>query len=90
MEQEKLATELLHELKQSSRRWFIAFITVLVLWFATIGIFIWYISLPVEEYTDYVAQESNYGERNIQIVGGSNYGETNSEKNLQEESKQNP
>lgn len=42
-----LATDLLHELKQSSRRWFIAFIVTLTLWFATIGIFIWYITLPV-------------------------------------------
>lgn len=46
---QSLATELLHELKAASKRWFIAFITVLILWFATIGVFIWYISLPVEE-----------------------------------------
>ena len=46
-----LASEMLHELKASNRRWFIAFIVVLVLWFATIGVFIWYISLPVDEIT---------------------------------------
>lgn len=51
MEQETLATEMLHELKSNSRRWFIAFIVVLTLWFATIGAFLWYISLPVEEYS---------------------------------------
>ena len=83
MEQETLATELLHELKQSSRRWFIAFITILILWFATIGAFIWYISLPVEEYD--IVQDANYGERNIQIVGGSNYGEATSEVQTQGE-----
>ena len=44
-----LASELLHETKLSARRWFIAFIVVLVLWFSTIGLFVWYISLPVEE-----------------------------------------
>ena len=72
--EEKLATELLREIKMQSKRWFIAFITVLILWFTTIGVFIWYISLPVEEYT--IDQDAQYGERNIQIVGGSNYGET--------------
>lgn len=77
MEQDKLATELLHELKQSSKRWFAAFVIVVVLWFITIGAFIWYISLPVEEYD--ITQDAQYGERNIQIVGGSNHGETESE-----------
>ena len=77
MEEDRtLATELLHELKQSSKRWFTAFIIVLALWFATIGIFIWYIGLPVDEIDYEIAQDSQYGERNIQIVGGSNYGET--------------
>jgi hypothetical protein len=47
--QETLATELLHEIKAQSRRWFISFLLVLSLWFSTIGIFIWYVSLPVEE-----------------------------------------
>ena len=49
---ESLATEILHELKLTSRRWFIAFITVLLLWFATIAGFLWYISLPIEEISD--------------------------------------
>lgn len=86
MEQETLASELLHELKKANTRWFVAFITVLVLWFVTIGIFIWYVSLPVEEYD--ISQDSQYGERNIQIVGGSNYGETDGQ--VQTESEQNP
>lgn len=49
MENQTLATELLHELKATSKRWFIAFLIVLALWFATIGGFLWYITLPVEE-----------------------------------------
>jgi len=49
MENETLATEMLHELKSNGRRWFIAFLVVLMLWFATIGAFLWYISLPVDE-----------------------------------------
>lgn len=46
-----LATELLHELKASAKRWFIAFCIMVILEVATIVGFLWYISLPVEEYT---------------------------------------
>lgn len=48
-ENTSLATELIRELKSTSKRWFIAFIVVLSLWFATIGGFIIYLSLPIEE-----------------------------------------
>lgn len=68
----KLATELMHELKMSSKRWFIAFLVVLSLWFATIGGFIWYISLPIEETTATttdIAQEADNDGYN-QIIGG--------------------
>lgn len=83
MEKETLATELIHELKAQSKRWFIAFIVILALWFGTIGIFIWYISLPVEEYS--IDQESDNVSRNF-IVGGNYGGET--ESNVQTESNQ--
>ena len=77
MENETLATELLHELKASSKRWFIAFITVLILWFATIGAFLWYISLPVEEYSDEYTVEQDADRNGInKFIGGDNYGET--------------
>ena len=46
-----LATELLHELKASAKRWFIAFCIMVCLEVATITGFLWYISLPIEEYT---------------------------------------
>lgn len=76
-----LATELIAELKASSKRWFIAFLTVLVLWFATIGVFIWYISLPVEEYEiEQTADNDSYN----QVVGGDyNGGETESHEETQ-------
>ena len=45
-----LATELLHELKASAKRWFIAFCVMVFLEIATIAGFLWYISLPIEEY----------------------------------------
>lgn len=74
MENETLATEMLRELKATSKRWFIAFITVLILWFATIGIFIWYISLPVEEYETYeIEQQSDRNGAN-NVIGGDYYG----------------
>ena len=75
MDSEKLATELLHEMKQSNKRWFLAFIIVLSLWFATIGAFIWYVSLPTEEYE--ITQE-NEGDSNT-LIGVGDYGTTNSE-----------
>ena len=66
---ENLATEILQELKQNAKRWFIAFLITLILWFATIGLFIWYITLPVEEYyDDYVVQEAT--DRSFNIIGG--------------------
>ena len=66
MENETLAMEILHELKANAKRWFIAFLAVLILWFATIGVFIWYISLPVEEWT--IEQEST--DRSFNNIGG--------------------
>lgn len=69
MENESLATELLHEVKAQAKRWFIAFIIVLLLWFATIGAFLWYISLPVDEVETTVEQTADDYSNN-QIVGG--------------------
>lgn len=54
-----LATELLHEVKMQSRRWFIAFIVVLFMWIGTIGAFLWYISLPVETSTIATVENSD-------------------------------
>lgn len=73
MENQTLASEMLSELKASNRRWFIAFIVVLALWFATIGAFIIYLSLPVEELT--VKQEVD-GDTNQLIGMGDYYGGT--------------
>lgn len=68
-ENTSLATELIRELKSTSKRWFIAFIVVLSLWFATIGGFIIYLSLPIEETTtteSYVTQDADdNGDNNV-------------------------
>lgn len=58
MDNETLAAELLQELKASSRRWFIAFCIMVGVELDTIGGFLWYISLPVEEYTEEYTQEA--------------------------------
>ena len=61
-ENENLAMEMLRELKQNSRRWFISFVIVLILWFATIGIFIWYVNTPIEETTTYTQEADTQGD----------------------------
>ena len=63
-----LATELLHELKASAKRWFIAFVIMVVMEIATITGFLWYISLPVEEYT--------YSEQYVDDIEDSNVTQT--------------
>lgn len=75
-----LATELIHEIKAQSKRWFIAFIISLLLWFSTIGVFFWYISLPVDDET--VTIENDDGNANYvgkDLYGVINNGENNSE-----------
>lgn len=70
MEEQTLASEMLSELKKQNKRLFIALVVVLALWFATIGAFIIYLSLPVEEMT--VEQEVD-GDTNHLIGIGDNY-----------------
>lgn len=65
-----LATELLHELKLSAKRWFIAFCVMVVLEIVTIAGFMWYISLPVEEYS--IDQITERGGDNLNIGGDYN------------------
>ena len=80
-ENTSLATELIRELKSTSKRWFIAFIVVLSLWFATIGGFIIYLSLPVEETTtteSYVTQDADDNDDNNYVGGDNNVGSTDS------------
>lgn len=72
-----LATELIHELKAQSKRWFIAFVITLILWFSTIGVFFWYISLPVDEET--VTIENDDG--NANYIGKDMYGVINNGEN---------
>ena len=58
MNEETLASELLKEVKDTSRRWFIAFCVMVILEIATICGFLWYISLPVEEAETTISQDT--------------------------------
>lgn len=79
MDKETLATEMLREIKATSKRWFIAFIITLCLWFATIIGFIWYITLPVED-TTYTQTVDDIDESEItQNIGGDLDGESNTD-----------
>lgn len=82
MEEKSLATELLHELKATSKRWFIAFCIMVVLEVATIVGFLWYISLPVEE-LETIDIENTDGNANYignDMNGDFNYGESKGDK----------
>lgn len=63
MQEETLATELLREIKQSAKRWFIAFLVMVGVELVTITGFLWYITLPTEEYS--IEQESDRSGVNI-------------------------
>ena len=70
-----LATEILQELRASARRWFIAFIIMLCVEIATVGGFLWYLSLPVDET---VTVENDEG--NANYIGGDVSGNVNNNK----------
>lgn len=78
MAENSLATELLHEVKSSAKRWFIAFCIMVGLEIATIIGFMWYISLPTDDYS--VSQESDNNSVNI-LEGTYNGNETDSTEN---------
>lgn len=84
MEDNRFATELLHEVKTNGKRWFIIAIIELILILILSGMFLWYISLPVEDTT--ITQESDDESYN-QIIGGDYNGSktdsTSSEENNQ-------
>ena len=61
-EVQTLATELLHELKASAKRWFIIAVIELFIILGIAGGFIWYLSLPVED--EVVSVESEDGNAN--------------------------
>jgi hypothetical protein len=75
---ENLATELLHEVKAQSKRWFIAFCVMVFVELATIAGFLWYISLPTAE--DVVTQTTDGTDNRVVGIGDYN-GETDDQEN---------
>lgn len=74
-----LATELLHEIKASAKRWFIAFLVMCGIELATIAGFMWYLSLPVDEYSVSVDNDdgnANYIGRDLNGVIDNGNGES--------------
>lgn len=77
-QENRLALEILKELKTNAKRWFIAFVVVLVMLFATNCLWLYAWCLPVEEvlYTTEVTQTSeengtnNYIGRDGDITNG--------------------
>ena len=81
MDNDTLATELLKEVKASAKRWFIAFLVMVGIEFATIAGFLWYISLPVEEVsTEYQQEVDNLdNSKALQMIGSKYDGESTDE-----------
>ena len=59
MDDEKLALELLHELKSSCRRWFIAFIIAIVMLFATNLTWVYAWNLPTGSESTTISSDDN-------------------------------
>ena len=59
MDDEKLTLELLHELKSSCRRWFIAFIIAIVMLFATNLTWLYAWNLPTESESTTISSDDN-------------------------------
>ena len=60
MNENNLATELLHEVKNSAKRWFIIALVELALLLIGGAGFVWYISLPVEDtQVEYIQDMNN-------------------------------
>ena len=75
-QENSLASELLHEVKATSRRWFVLFLIALLLLFGTNMAWLYAWNLPVEETT--ITQESDNASHNNYIdgVGDIDYGGT--------------
>lgn len=76
MEDMNLASELLHEVKASARRWFIIALIELGLILSMAAGFVWYVTLPVEETLTEYSQEMDDVENSTatQMIGGKYHG----------------
>lgn len=79
LEKETLAIELLHEIKKSAHRWFVAFLVMVGLEIVTVVGFIWYITLPVDEVQTTVEQRAD--DRGFNVIGGDYIGGVSTDHN---------
>lgn len=81
LNEHSLAYEMLKHLKADAKRWFIIALVELFIILGITGIFIWYISLPVEEYDVMEQDASEIHESTVtQTIGGYD-GKSESEEN---------
>ncbi len=82
--EKSIAMELLMEIRLQTKRWMIAFFTVVILWFATIVGFVWY--LNQYDFSSYEVNSQDGGNANyIGNDGDINNGLRESEETNQEE-----
>ena len=87
IEEESLAMELLKDARKTNKRIFVILIIVLVMWFSTIGAFLYYINTTgmEETYTEQTVEDvESISDTNI--VNGDMYGENNASKKSQKKS----
>lgn len=68
-DQESLASELLHEVKATSKRWFILFIVCLIMLFATNLAWLYAWNLPDEETTTEITSNNGSNANYVDGVG---------------------
>lgn len=78
MEDKSLATELLQDAKKTNKRMFILIILILIMWFSSIGLFIYYIKTTAyETITESTEVENESGNANACIGDNCNNGVIN-------------
>jgi hypothetical protein len=78
MEDKSLATELLQDAKRTNKRMFILIILILIMWFSSIGLFIYYIKTTAyETITESTEVENESGNANACIGDNCNNGVIN-------------
>lgn len=78
MEEKNLALSILNDYKTANKRFFIALIIVIIMWFLTICGFVYYISnYGIEEITEISEVETDSGNANACIGNNCNNGEIN-------------
>lgn len=82
MEENKLVLEIMHELKCSGKRWFIAFCVMAALEICTVAGFIWYISLPAEVCEIEQTMQDIEQSEATQMIGGEYNGKNETESDL--------